>query len=84
MDNTSDHLYRINVDNRDKVIEILKQKGISTGIHYNPLHFQPLYKQEVFLPKSEEDGRTTLSIPYNEDLSNFEISTIIDAIRNEL
>ena len=84
VDNTSDHLYRINVSNRDDVISRLKTKGIVTGIHYAPLHLQPLYERKVSLPNSEEDGRTTLSIPFNECLYEDQLARVVDAVRNEL
>ena len=53
-----------------------------TGIHYHPLHLQDLYKQEGKLPKSEEDGKTTLSIPFNEKLTGRNIDYIITEVKN--
>jgi len=84
LNNTSDHLYRVNVYNRDMVSKRLLDKGIATGIHYTPLHLQSIYESNVSLPKSEEDGRTTLSIPFNECLCNDQVAIVIDAVRNEL
>ena len=82
MDNTSNHLYRVNVKNREHTIQKLSSEGITTGIHYTPLHKQPLYMQEVSLPKSEEDGKTTLSIPFNEALSEEDVSKIVQEVKH--
>lgn len=80
LSNTSDHLYRINIENRDSVIRALKEKGFTTGVHYTPLHTQELYKSvdlEAQLPHSESDGKTTLSIPFHEGLSAKDVKKII-------
>ena len=82
LSNTSDHLYRINVENRERVMRLLKEKGISTGVHYTPLHLQDLYKQSKKLPLSELEGATTLSIPFNEKLSIKDIELVIKEIKN--
>ena len=84
LENTSDHLYRINVSDRRNVMSRLKSKGIITGVHYTPLHLQKLYAKDVSLPKSEKQGSTTLTIPFHEELQMDEISAIIDAVRYEL
>lgn len=80
LNNTSNHLYRINVKNRKQAIEKLKLVGVSTGIHYAPLHKQELYKQDIVLPKSEADGETTLSIPFNELLRDSQVEYIIKEV----
>jgi dTDP-4-amino-4,6-dideoxygalactose transaminase len=82
LDNTSSHLYRVNVNNREEVIKRFKTLGIGTGIHYTPLHKQELYKQDVVLPQSEEDAKTTLSIPFNEKLTVSNVEHIISEVRN--
>lgn len=82
LNNTSSHLYRINVKHREQAIKKLSSAGISTGIHYTPLHKQDLYKQDIILPKSEEDGETTLSIPFNECLLDSQVEYIINEVKN--
>lgn len=82
LNNTSNHLYTINVKNRVEAIDKLASEGISTGIHYTPLHKQELYSQEVSLLKSEQHGETTLSIPFNEMLQNDEVNKIIKEVKN--
>ena len=81
--NTSNHLYRIDVKDRYKFIDFMKKNGISCGIHYEALHLHPVYKlNDMGLPLSEEKSKTTVSIPFNEVLTNENILTIIDNIKN--
>jgi dTDP-4-amino-4,6-dideoxygalactose transaminase len=80
LNNTSNHLYRINVKNREQAAQKLSSAGITTGIHYTPLHKQSLYMQDIALPKSEEEGKTTLSIPFNEALSQKEVNKIVQEV----
>ena len=81
--NTSNHLYRINVNNREKFINFMKNNDISCGIHYEAMHLHPVYKiNDNKLPLSEEKSKTTVSIPFNEKLTNTNILTIIDIIKN--
>jgi dTDP-4-amino-4,6-dideoxygalactose transaminase len=81
--NTSNHLYRIDVKDRTKFIDFMKKNGISCGIHYEALHLHTVYKlNDMGLPLSEEKSKTTVSIPFNEVLTNENILTIIDNIKN--
>lgn len=52
--NTSEHLYRISVDNRESFISSMKEDGITCGIHYRAAHLNPTYKtsRDEHLPKS--------------------------------
>jgi dTDP-4-amino-4,6-dideoxygalactose transaminase len=83
--NTSDHLYRVKVDNNIKVLEKLKEKDIMCGIHYKPLHtlslFNP-YRTDIgkVFPLSDIAGNTMLSIPFHEDLSNSEIDKVVNEV----
>jgi len=79
--NTSNHLYRINVTNRDRFIEYMKNHGIMCGIHYSALHLNSVYKiDNSNCPISETHSKTTVSIPFHEKLTNSDINHIIDKI----
>ena len=85
LDNTSDHLYRVKVDDNKQVLEKLKGKGIICGTHYQPLHTISLfnsYRTDVGknFPLSDKVGKTTLSIPFHEDLSDSEIEQVINEV----
>jgi dTDP-4-amino-4,6-dideoxygalactose transaminase len=79
--NTSNHLYRINVQNRSDFIEYMNKSNIMTGIHYESLHNHSVYSiGESNCPKSEEISKTTISIPFHESLTDYEVSFIIKKI----
>lgn len=79
--NTSSHLYRINVQNRDEFVDYMNKFNIMTGIHYESLHNHPVYSiGESKCPKSEKISKTTVSIPFHESLTDNEVSYIIDNI----
>ena len=78
LNNTSNHLYRINVDGRWDFMEKMKEVGVQVGIHYKALHQVACYKQtNLSLPKSEIESETTVSLPYHEELTDREIEHVI-------
>jgi dTDP-4-amino-4,6-dideoxygalactose transaminase len=81
LNNTSSHLYRINTNDRDTLINNLKKHNVQTGIHYKSLHTHEVYKiNDDLLPNSEIESLTTLSIPFHEKLTNNDIEKIIKII----
>jgi dTDP-4-amino-4,6-dideoxygalactose transaminase len=81
--NTSNHLYRINIDSRNDFISYMKDNGILCGIHYESLHLNPIYKiDDTSYPLSETESKTTVSIPFHEKLSKSDIVFIIKKIRD--
>jgi len=84
--NTSKHLYRIEVLDNQKFVDNMKKVGIVCGIHYSALHKNPIYrKEEKFdCPKSEKVEKRTVSLPMNERLSFNQLEYIIDKIKENL
>lgn len=86
LNNNSEHLYRINVQNRDKFIHEMKTHGISCGIHYVCQHTSVVFKQNQCLPLSEKESMHTVSIPYHENLItkdiDFIIKTVLACVKN--
>jgi len=79
--NTSNHLYRIEVmDNKMFTNKMLKN-GIRVGHHYNALHKHSVYKTDQKLLKSEQLESRTVSIPFNEILSDNQIEYIIKQVK---
>jgi dTDP-4-amino-4,6-dideoxygalactose transaminase len=79
------YMYVIQTDKRDELQEYLKQKGISSGIHYPiPLHLQPAYKElgqgVGSYPISEKLAKNILSIPVYPELTNEQINYIVRSI----
>ena len=49
-------------------------------------HLNPVYSfsNKYFLPKTESESKTTLSIPYNEKLTELQADHIISVVKNKL
>jgi len=83
------HLYVIQIENRDKVREKLKEAGISTGIHYPlPLHLQPAYKYLNLPPGSfintEALCKKVLSLPMFPELKDSEVEYICEKLKGAI
>ncbi len=81
----SNYVYTILVDNRQRLIKRLLEKGISTGVYYPiPLHLQPMFKDLNYrkgaLPVAEKLARQTLSLPMHPFLTIKEIDYVIDQV----
>jgi dTDP-4-amino-4,6-dideoxygalactose transaminase len=79
------HLYVIKIENRESVIEYLKEKGINPGIHYPvPNHFHPAFKKftrkEVSLGNTENLSSKILSLPMYPEMTSDQISKVISAL----
>ena len=85
LSNTSSHLYRINVKNRDSFIEKMKEAGITCGIHYDALHTLDVYKKYTIsyrdYKSSETISKSTVSLPFHEKLTKEEINYVIDQVK---
>ena len=81
LNNTSEHLYRINVKNRDKFMQRAKGMDIVCGIHYDCAHLNPIFKHTFQnLKKSEKESKTTVSIPMHEALTVKDIDKVIKLV----
>ena len=85
INNTSRHLYRIDVDDRDRFIKKMKRSGIATGIHYSAAHNETAYSEKASvespLKNTDTKSKTTVSIPFNEKLKEKDTDFIIKKIR---
>lgn len=81
--NTSDHLYRIEVANNKSFIKQLQQLDITAGIHYKAMHCDLTYMstESDNCILSERIQHRTVSIPFNECLTNEDIFTVIDSVK---
>lgn len=79
------HLYILQSENRDELVQHLKEKRIATGIYYPvPLHLQKVYKnlgyQKGDLPVSEYLSNRTFAIPLYPELTKEDQDFIINTI----
>ena len=80
------HLYVVRIEERDKLREELKSKGVATGIHYPiPLHLQLAYNYLGYkrgdFPVTEECSQKILSLPMFAELDEEQINEIVKLIK---
>ncbi len=81
------HLYVVRVENREPLMEYLKERGIATGLHYPiPIHLQPAYAELGYergdFPVTEAYAETILSLPIFPELDEAKVAYVADAIHN--
>ncbi len=79
------HLFVVVCEERDSLAQHLKSGGVETYVHYPvPVHFQTpckeLRRDPNGLPAAETHARECLSIPCHPQMSDADVSTVIDAI----
>jgi dTDP-4-amino-4,6-dideoxygalactose transaminase len=79
------HLFVITTENRDLLLQHLHEQSIVAGLHYPvPCHLQKAYKhlnyQPGAFPNSEYLAQHCLSLPMYAELSDEEVSYIIDVV----
>ena len=89
LNNSSKHLYRINVDNNKLFIAEMKKHNIICGIHYecchnhksyNRIHRSPKIWMGNSLPLSDKESTTTVSLPFHEMLTDTDVEEVIKTV----
>ena len=76
------HIYCIRADRRDDLAAHLQQDGVSTGVHYFPLHlYENCYGPQPPLPVAEREWRRMMSLPIYPDLADADVRRIAGLIR---
>ena len=80
------HMYVLQSENREEVLEKLKDAGVATGVYYPvPLHLQKCYKnlgyKEGDMPVSEYLSHRTFAIPVYPELTKEQVDYIISKIK---
>jgi len=86
---TSWHLYVIKVKNRNNIINELKDLGISTSVHFIPVHRHPYYKETYNYQNDDYEVANkvydeSISLPIYPDLSNEDVKYIIEILINKV
>ena len=81
------NMYVVQSENREEMINKLKDKGISTGVYYPvPMHFQKVYKDLGYkagdMPVAEYLSHRTFAIPIFPELSMEQKEYIVDTIKD--
>ena len=75
------HIFHIRCSRRDELSVYLQKNGVSTGVHYTPIHTYKCYGDQPSLPHAETVAGQLLSLPMFPTLSNENLNKIIDLIR---
>lgn len=76
------HNYVIKVEDRDGLNDYLKQKNISTGVHYIPNNLYDMYRgYKGDTPVSGSVWKKLLTLPLYPDLQDNEIDLIINSVK---
>lgn len=83
------HLYVIRIQDREKLMDYLKDMGIATGLHYPiPIHLQPAYRELGYergdFPVTEAYAETIVSLPIFPELDDDKVAYIAEGIRTYL
>lgn len=76
------HIYCIKCRHRDALSVHLKERGIMTGVHYKPIHLYGCYGNVPSLPNSERYFKQILSLPIHPLLTDEEVNTVIEEIKD--
>lgn len=83
------HLFVVQLDNRDVVMQRLNAKGIATGLHYPlPLHLQQAYAGMGLtvgsFPVAEACARRLLSLPLYPELNDEQIVYVCECLKEAM
>jgi len=82
------HLFAIELDDRDRVREALRDAGIGTGVHYpRPAHLHPAWSHlgaHGDYPVAERLAERTLSLPMFPGITAEEIERVAGALRAQM
>jgi dTDP-4-amino-4,6-dideoxygalactose transaminase len=75
------HLYVINTENREQLVQYLKEQGIDTGLHYPvPIHLQKAYRNLGYssgdFPIAEMNAEQCMSLPMFPELSDVQLDHV--------
>ena len=86
------HLFSIRVDpaiwkqGRDAVIIALKERGVATSVHWQPLHMQPYYRETYKLapeefPVARDLYARLITLPLYPGMTTTDVEIVADALR---
>lgn len=77
---SSNHIYCIQVENRNDLSIYLQENGIATGVHYKPIHLYKCYGNKPSLPVAEELFEKILSLPVYPGMTEEDIEKVISTV----
>ena len=74
------HFYWILVNDRDKIRKKLKNKGIETGTHYQPIHKMSYYSQKNKIPLTSTFSEEIIWLRTHPNITNSNLQFIVEEI----
>jgi dTDP-4-amino-4,6-dideoxygalactose transaminase len=83
------HIYAIRVKNRDKIMSLLAEKGIGSGVHYPvPVHLQEAYRSLGYrvgsFPVAERCAMEFVSLPMFPELTPAQVEIVVEAVKEAI
>jgi perosamine synthetase len=78
------HNYVVKMEDRDAFMNHMTVKGISTGVHYMPVHLHPLYKKlgiRANVPVAEEVWKKLVTLPLYPDMMDSDVDFVVNSIK---
>ncbi len=74
------YMIRVPGGRREALMDVLKERGVASGVHYPPNHLQPLFRGSTHLPVTEQVGQEILSLPLYCDMTDADVEQVIRSI----
>lgn len=74
------HIYCIKCERRDDLSVWLQERGISTGVHYKPIHTYRCYGNRPVLPVAERVFPRILTLPMYPSLTDADVDEVVSGI----
>src|SRR6266699_2143251 len=83
------HLYVVRVQDRDRILQAMANRGIACGIHYPiPVHLQEAYRflghQKGSFPVAERCAEEFLSLPMYPELTQTQLGAVVHELKTVL
>lgn len=81
--NTSLTIFPVLLNDRENFVKYAKDKGFEVSVHFRPLHWLRAYqilRYRYPFPKSDQWGKTEVSLPLYPDLKLEDVDTICNAV----
>lgn len=78
-------MYPIRAQNRDALMEHMKQEGIMTKVYFTPIHTSHFYKNvlkiQPNLPVTDQIGNENLCLPFYPGIPEEDLDAVVDAMK---
>jgi perosamine synthetase len=75
------HIFHIKCERRNQLSRYLLEQGITTGVHYKPIHLYSCYGNRPSLPVAEAAFERILTLPLHPGLTLGDVDLVCDTIK---